>query len=108
MSGLSGQLAGERAMKLSSSRVTANDSTRVTHWRSKTGTCIGYSWASTPLEHWGSSAEDARIEAPCAARGWGLERGCAPSQKIYEFSISKWCDMVQMKMAATCGIPKFR
>ena len=39
MSGLSGQLAGERAMKLSSSRVTANDSTRVTHWRSKTGTC---------------------------------------------------------------------
>jgi len=26
--------------------------------------------------------------------GWGLGRGCAPSQKIYEFFISKWCDMV--------------
>jgi len=24
--------------------------------------------------------------------GWGLGRGCAPSQKIYEFFISKWCD----------------
>jgi len=23
-----------------------------------------------------------------------LWRGCAPSQKIYEFFISKWCDMV--------------
>jgi len=35
-----------------------------------------------------SSAEDARIE------GVGLGRGCAPSQKIYEFFISKLCDMV--------------
>ena len=26
--------------------------------------------------------------------GCGLGRGCAPSQKIYEFFISKWCDMV--------------
>jgi len=26
--------------------------------------------------------------------GVGLGRGCAPSQKIYEFFISKWCDMV--------------
>jgi len=41
-----------------------------------------------------SSAEDARIEAPYAARGWGMERGCAPSQKIYEFFISKWYDMM--------------
>jgi len=24
----------------------------------------------------------------------GLGRGCAPSYKIYEFFISKWCDMV--------------
>jgi len=54
--------------------------------------------ASTPPEHWGggrrSSAEDAR--------------GCAPSQKIYEFFISKRCDIMQMKMTATCGIQKFR
>jgi len=54
--------------------------------------------ASTPPEHWGggrrSSAEDAR--------------GCAPSQKIYEFFISKRCDMMQMKMTAICGIQKFR
>jgi len=26
--------------------------------------------------------------------GWGLGRGYAPSQKINEFFISKWCDMV--------------
>jgi len=26
--------------------------------------------------------------------GWDLGRGCVPSQKIYEFFISKWCDMV--------------
>jgi len=26
--------------------------------------------------------------------GWGLGRGCAPSEKIYEFFVSKWCDMV--------------
>jgi len=38
----------------------------------------------------------------------GLEKGRAPSQKIYEFSISEWCDMVQIKMTATCGIQKFR
>ena len=41
-----------------------------------------------------SSAEDARIEAPYAARGVGSGRGCAPFQKICEFFISKWCDMV--------------
>ena len=42
-----------------------------------------------------SSAEDARIEAPyIGGEGLGLGRGCAPSQKIYEFFISKWCDMV--------------
>ena len=29
-------------------------------------------------------------------------------RKFYEFFISKWCDMVQMKMTATCGIQKFR
>jgi len=27
-------------------------------------------------------------------RGVGSGEGCAPSQKIYEFFISKWCDMV--------------
>jgi len=27
-------------------------------------------------------------------RGGGLRRGCVPSQKIYEFFISKWCGMV--------------
>ena len=47
-----------------------------------------------------SSDEDARIEAPQAARGCGL--------KIYEFFTSKWCDTVQMNMTATCGIQKFR
>ena len=26
--------------------------------------------------------------------GWGLGRGSAPPQKIYEVFISKWCDMV--------------
>jgi len=30
-----------------------------------------------------------------SGEGSGLGRGCAPSQKIYEFLISKWCDMVQ-------------
>jgi len=29
-----------------------------------------------------------------SGEGWGLGRGYAPSQKIYEFLISKWCDMV--------------
>jgi len=41
-----------------------------------------------------SSAEDARIETPYAARGLGLGRGCAPSQKIYDFSSQNgviWC-----------------
>ena len=31
--------------------------------------------------------------------GWGLESGCAPSRKIYEFFISKWCDMVHSECA---------
>jgi len=37
-----------------------------------------------------------------------LSTGRAPSQKVYEFFISKWCDMVHIKMTATCGIQKFR
>ena len=43
-----------------------------------------------------SSGEDARIEAPWPIGGevWGLGRSCAPSQKIYEFFVSKWCDNV--------------
>ena len=48
--------------------------------------------------HWnigGSQVERRRRENRGAARavggeGWGLGRGCAPSQKIYEFFISKW------------------
>ena len=45
-------------------------------------------WASTPLEHWrGSQVERRRRENRGAV-------DCAPSQKIYEFFVSKWCDMV--------------
>jgi len=52
--------------------------------------------ASTPLEHWGSQVKRRRRENRGAVdgEGWSLGRGCAPSQKIYEFFISKWCDMV--------------
>jgi len=44
----------------------------------------------------GSQVERQRRENRGAVGGeeWGLGRGCAPSQKIYEFFISKWCDMV--------------
>jgi len=59
-----------------------------------------------------SSAEDARIEAPSAARGVGSGKGCAPSQKSYEFFVSKLCDMVHSGRAVfkirDCGIQKFR
>jgi len=41
-----------------------------------------------------SSDKDERIQAPyIGGEGMGLGRGCAPSQKIYEFFVSKWCDM---------------
>ena len=43
--------------------------------------------------HWnigGSQVERRRRENRGAV---GLGRGCAPSQKIYEFFFSKWCDM---------------
>ena len=45
----------------------------------------------------GSQVERRRREnrGAVSGEGWGLGRGCAPSQKIYEFLISKWCDMVQ-------------
>jgi len=33
------------------------------------------------------------------ARGWVLGRGSTPSQKIYEFFISKWCNMVHSDMS---------
>jgi len=49
--------------------------------------------------HWnigGSQVERRRREnwGAVGGEGWGLGRGCAPSQKIYEFFISKWRDMV--------------
>ena len=44
----------------------------------------------------GSQIERRRREnrGAVGGEGWGLMRGCAPFQKIYEFFISKWCDMV--------------
>jgi len=78
-------------------------------------------WASTPLEHWGSQVERRRSEnrGAVGGEGVGLGRDCAPSQKIHEFFISKWCDMVHSGcvvfkihvshgLSATCGIQKFR
>ena len=48
--------------------------------------------------HWnigGSQVERRRRENWGAVSGeGGLKRGCAPSQKIYEFFVSKWRDMV--------------
>jgi len=51
---------------------------------------------STPWNIGGSQVERRRREnrGTVGGEGWGLGRGCAPSQKIYEFFISKWCDMV--------------
>jgi len=48
--------------------------------------------------HWNiegrrSSAEDAR-ESRRRRRQGGSGEGCGPTQKIYEFSSKKWCDMV--------------
>ena len=54
---------------------------------------VPLSWASTPLEHWGSQVERRRRENRGAVGGEG-EVWSVPSQKIYEFFISKWCDMV--------------
>jgi len=62
--------------------------------------------------------DSAKMADHCA-RLWGLGRDCAPSQKIYEFFISRWCDMVHSGcvvfkihvshgLSATCGIQKFR
>jgi len=73
-----------------------------TQWRlglvSKRTQCSSAVWASTPLEHWGSQVERRRRENLGAVGGEWVESGeglcCAPSQKIYEFFISKWCDMV--------------
>ena len=69
-----------------------------------------FPWASTPLEYWGSQVERRRRDnrGAVGGEGVGLRRGCAPSQKFYEFFISEWCDMVQMKITATSGIQKFR
>ena len=54
-------------------------------------------WASlTPLEHWGSQVERRRREnrGAVGGDGWGLGMAYVPSQKIYDFFISKCCDMV--------------
>jgi len=55
-------------------------------------------WALTPLEHWGIAGWAPKTrESRCHwQRGmWGLGKGCAPSQKIYEFFLSQngviWC-----------------
>jgi len=54
-----------------------------------------FSWASISLEHWrwGSQVECRRreIRGAVSGKGVGSRGGCAPSQKIYEFFISKWC-----------------
>ena len=42
----------------------------------------------------GSQVERRRENRGAVGGEGGLERGCAPSQKIYEFFISKWCDML--------------
>jgi len=44
----------------------------------------------------GSQVERRRREnrGAVGGKGVGLGRGCAPSQKIYDFFVSKWCDMV--------------
>ena len=49
--------------------------------------------------HWnigGSQVERRRLEnrGAVGGEGWGLGRGCALSQQIYELFISRWCDMV--------------
>ena len=49
----------------------------------------------------GSQVERRKREnrgAVCGERGGVLKGGCAPSQKIYEFFISKWCDVVHSEL----------
>ena len=51
-------------------------------------------WASTPLEHWGRAPKTRESRRRKRRGGWGLGRGCAPSQKIYEFLPQNgviWC-----------------
>jgi len=56
---------------------------------------------------WGRDIEGVEVEAPHALRGVGkgcpsphwvldLEGGCFPSQKIFEFLISKWLVFVHL------------
>ena len=42
----------------------------------------------------GGSQVERRRRENRGGEGWGLGKGCAPSQQIGEFFISKWCDMV--------------
>ena len=68
----------------------------ISHQRG-TGTFRLAPWASTPLEHWGVACRAPKTRESRRRRrrgGWALKRGCAPSQKIYEFFVSKLCDMV--------------
>ena len=57
-----------------------------------------FPWASTPLKYWGVAGRAPKTRQSRRRRrrgGWALGMGCAPSQEIYEFFISKWRDMVQ-------------
>jgi len=69
---------------------------QITEWLPTSRGCIMGVNATGTLG--GSQVERRRRENRSAVYerrgGWGLGSGCAPSQKIYEFFVSKWRDMV--------------